>query len=231
MDGFSISCGYCGLDSLFQATPSKNQDPLEWSKAWKLVQAQSFMVTCASCGGAFSVTDDGVDPDLGGSVAQINMSKPRIDSLSVASGGRLGGEAIFLYGSALEVGDLVVKFGGKVVTRIHLRESDRVRITVPPARYTLNVAQSLTPGTDFIVGESLLGKDSGARGVVASVSPFVVDNPTRAFLPNEEVTGDASRAKLQLQSIPYSGAVDVTVENEHGQRLQNGALEGGYTYA
>ena len=222
----SLDCLHCGAPFL-TATPRQGQDLDDFRAAWKLTaQQHSDMFTCAGCGGQFELQDDGIDTGQGGSVDLHDVSKPRIDSLNVGSGAPTGGNALFIFGSALDVGTLVVKFGGKVSPEVSHRTATQARVVVPGGQYTL-LGPTFTSGT-FMVGEEVVST-SGARGAVKSLMPFVVDNPTRAFLPNEEVTGTISGAKLTTSNPAYSGAVDVTVENENGQRSVGGAFSS-YVY-
>lgn len=229
MSGFSIMCHSCGPAPLFQAEPSEDQDVMEFRKAWKSISAQFACVSCHDCGARFQIEDDGVEADQGGFVNIKNVSQPGIDYLTIASGSRTGGEALYIMGSSLDVGTLVVKFNGTPVQAITNRTATQARIVTPVGQFTLNVDQIIT-GT-FILGEEVRGQSSGCRAVVKSLSPFVVSAPTQPLVPNEEIHGVASTARLRLQAIPYSGAVDVTVENEHGKRLVGGTLVGGFIYA
>jgi len=85
---------------------------------------------------------------------------------------------------------------------------------------------------DFQAGEVVTAQTSGAFAVVRDPLPLVVKEPTAGFAPGELVRGDVSDALVKLTSSPaYSGLVDVTVENEHGQRVTGGSLPDSYTYA
>jgi len=218
---FTIDCAYCE-DPLMVVTGANAQ-------AWKRdAAAGGHAVSCPDCGCKYAIIDDGVSVEMGGGIIASNISAPRLDSLDIASGSATGGYVIVIRGSALDVGTLVVKFGGKDVLNITNRTKTAARVTLPQGQYKLDVAEVTTPG--FIVGEGIYGTDSGARGVVKSIKPFVVNAPTLPFDPNEEVVGVASGSRLVLSGSPYSGAVDVTVENEHGQRVVGGAVLNGFTY-
>ncbi len=83
----------------------------------------------------------------------------------------------------------------------------------------------------FTDGEQVLGLSSGAYGVARGGTLLTVDNPTTSYASDELVKGETSGAMVKLTGSPaYSGLVDVTVENEHGQRV-DGTLIGVYTYA
>jgi len=225
MAGFEISCVYCSPPNnmLMSFAPSKDQDPEEFNTAWKAAATNYSNIECAQCGSQYMLEDDPV-----GSVQRKNMSKPKLDSLTIGSGARTGGDALYIMGSALNVGTLVVKFGGKPALEITNRTATQARVVTPIGQYTLNIVSVTTPG--FIVGEGVRGLSSGARASIASLSPFVVDFPLAAFTSGEEIQGDASGAKATLNAVPYSGAVDVSVENEHGQRITGGAVLNGFTY-
>ena len=84
---------------------------------------------------------------------------------------------------------------------------------------------------DMLIGEEVIGQSSGAHATVKSQFPMLVDNPTGAFGPDELVVGQASGATVKLTGSPaYSGAVDVTVSNEFGQRADGGSLPSGFSY-
>lgn len=85
---------------------------------------------------------------------------------------------------------------------------------------------------DFAVGETISGLSSAMSGTVRNDSPLRVYAPSGGFSPDELVRGAASNALAKLTSSPaYSGLVDVTIENEHGQLLTGGSLSGAFTYA
>ena len=84
----------------------------------------------------------------------------------------------------------------------------------------------------FEIGEQVSGGTSVAQATVKTSSPLTVEGPTQGFAPQELVLGNASNALVRLTASPaYSGLVDVSVENEHGQRLAGGNLPDAYTYA
>ncbi len=85
--------------------------------------------------------------------------------------------------------------------------------------------------TALLPGEQVVGQTTGAIAVVAKAAPVVVTTPTDGFGANELVLGQASGNGVVLGPSPaYSGAVDVVVENELGQRSSGSTLAGGYTY-
>ena len=218
---FTIDCAYCE-DPLMVVTGASAQ-------AWKRdAAAGGHAISCPACGSDYVTIDDGVDVGAGGGIMTSNVSAPRIDKLDQTSGPATGGYVIVIRGSALDIGTLVVKFGGDLALNINIRTKTAARVTLPPGQYKLDVAEVSTPG--FIVGEEVYGADSNARGAVKSIKPFVVKAPTAHFAPNEEVVGTASGSRLRLSASPYSGAVDVTVENEHGQRAVGGVVLNGFTY-
>lgn len=95
----------------------------------------------------------------------------------------------------------------------------------------IGTVASLTT-TMFLPGENIIGLTSAAQSVIRTRNPLVVDAPSSGFAPSEYVRGSASDTLARLTGSPaYSGLVDVTVENEYGQRKTGGALSGAYTYA
>lgn len=294
----SLGCPHCELVFL-SATPAVGQKSEVFLAAWKAdASANSDVYHCVSCGARFNIEDDGLDIGSGGSVRLNDVSAPRIDSLTIGSGSRTGGEALYIMGSALDLGALVVKFGGKRAFETTNRSATQARVVTPQGIYRLRVAEELTMfnlsarsdslsvdedvrvsgeligrvhvvvgalcglvvyegisplsnligevmigqssgafgtvvtagQTQLIEGEEVVGQTSGAKGVLKALDGYVVDNPTRAFVTEELVKGSASNGYVRLQTIPYSGAVDVEVSNGNGQRLVGGTLKNGFTY-
>ena len=83
----------------------------------------------------------------------------------------------------------------------------------------------------FSDGEFVYGISSAAQGTLRLTYPLLVDAPSNNFVPFEVFKGGASQAVARLGNPAYSGLVDVSVENEYGQREFGGALLGGFTYA
>lgn len=293
MSSFSFNCPCCPPGTLLLAVtcPEGVSEP-EWRSNWKHVVLRP---TCAHCGAVIRVACDGVPVESGGCVSATNVSAPRIDALSVASGPRTGGNSLYVFGSALDVGNLIVKFDGVTAQAVTNRSASQARVVAPIGRYYFTGAASLrrirlnnangiisagdlvrfTNGStgivrhaddlsslwveftslvgpssglvnqtlgapkgagvvagatapDFIPGEGITGLSSGARGTC--IKPFGVSAPSTAFVANEIVRGEASGTCARLGATPYSGRVNVTVENEYGQRQIGGTLVGGYTY-
>lgn len=86
---------------------------------------------------------------------------------------------------------------------------------------------------EFEPGETLVGLTSGATGqALLDTHGLKVDSPTNGFAPNELVRGVNTLSIVRLGASPaYSGVVNITVENEFGQRVHGGVLVDAYTYA
>ena len=83
----------------------------------------------------------------------------------------------------------------------------------------------------FHLGETLQGVASGNTAVVTSVSPLRVGSTTSGGFSNgEEVFGITSNARAKLGSPWYDGLVDVTLDNEHGERDSGGRLQLSYEF-
>lgn len=147
---FQITCPCCGDEVLVDVRNAS-------LAAWQEVVANGQMVdcTCEGCGCAYNPAD------AGGSISQVDVSRPAIDSINVETGSVAGGTAVIITGHALDIGTLVVKFDGVQAT--NLRN---------------NTGGSVT-----------------------------VDTPAHS-----------------------AGVVDVSVENEHGQREEGGQLDDAFTY-
>lgn len=292
-----INCTHCSEpNSIMSFSPAEGQTEEEFAAAWKAAATTFKSVSCG-CGSRFRIECDGVNACSGGFVKVIDVSSPRIDSLNVTGGKRFGGEALIISGSSLDIGNLIVKFGGIPAQAVTNVTPSHARVITPTGQYSLNVQEILSKYTftstsgDFSVndsittaqgskgtirvvsginywigwtvlhetvasmvgmlltssskgarvvascstpeihvGEGVIGLTSKARGAVKSAAPLVVNKPTAAFAAGELVRGDASGAYVLLANQPYSGAVDVSVENEHGQRVVGGVVKNGFTY-
>jgi len=308
MASFSISCDYCPVSNppIIEFTSSGDQTDEDFARAWKATTTAGpgggpayAALHCPVCGATYQVVDDGTPVEQGGIVTKQNVSRPRIDSISVTTGPREGGNALVITGSALDVGGLKVRFAGIEAQTVDSRTATPARVVVQYATYTLNIAEqahkvdissvsgsfvldesvtttagstgvirliegsalwiyfsslsesiqdmsgsTLTGGISgasatvvsasaipFLQGETISGMTTGATGTVVSTSPFTVKGPSAGFGPEELVRGSNSGAILRLTASPaYSGAVDVEVENEFGQRTVGARLVSAYTY-
>jgi hypothetical protein len=83
----------------------------------------------------------------------------------------------------------------------------------------------------FEVGETVTGETSGETGTVSTLDPLRVTDPSGAFTAGEDISGGTSAAMATLDgATPMDGAVDVTVENDWGQRETGAVLAGAFTY-
>jgi hypothetical protein len=292
-----INCTHCPEpNAIMTFSRAEGQTEEEFASAWKAAATTFKSISCG-CGSRFRVECDGIEVNSGGFVQVTDISSPRIDSLNVVGGKRFGGEALIISGSSLDIGKLVVKFGGNPAQAVTNVTPSHARVVTPTGQYTLNVQEVISKytftstsgifnvndvittaqgsigtlrlinGNDYwigwsvlnetvasmigmlltsssksarvvassatpahLVGESVHGLTSKARGAVKSTAPFVVNKPTAAFVAGELVRGDASGAYVLLANQPYSGTVDVSVENEHGQRVVGGVVKNGFTY-
>lgn len=177
----TIECCYCDHEApLFSSAPSLGQTTEAWRRSWKQIAQRQpgYVVACADCGGAFSIVDDGIPLESGGFVSSQSVSTPRIDTLSLTSGVRPGGEALYIFGSALDVGNLVVKFGGRTAQAVTNRTGTQARVVTPIGVFSLPGAAMLhrvrlanLAGT-LSVGTTLMFTD-GSRATIRRV-----DSPT-----------------------------------------------------
>lgn len=77
-------------------------------------------------------------------------------------------------------------------------------------------------GTDFQLGENVVGQTSGASASVLQRSPLRVGAITGAFAGGEWVVGATSGARVQLDATPTSQSAMVVVQNENGVRPLGG---------
>lgn len=147
---------------------------------------------------------------------------------------------------ALIVNEAVTTDGGSVGVIRHIDGSTykvifQTLVETPAAMVGTRLVGGGTGGTAdideadlpvFTDGEQVFGLSSGAYGSARGGTLLIVDNPTTSYSSDELVQGESSGAMVRLTgNSPYSGLVDVSVENEHGQRVVNGTLIGAYTYA
>jgi len=163
---FNVICVYCDA-VLFTITGAS-------AAAWKKDAADGgFTIECA-CGGTFVTADDGVPVSSGGGVQIDNISAPQITSLNAVSGAREGGNALVISGHALDVGALVVKFGGRPAPVVDERTVTTARVVLPPATYTLNVLEQCHKLTLSITSGSLsideaITTTAGSSGIVRQI--------------------------------------------------------------
>jgi len=291
----------CG-ELLFQAEKPDHLAAEVFLQAWKddANNQNGHGFECPGCGGYFRTQDDGIPAGDGGGLMLLDESKPRIDSLTIGSGSRTGGEALYINGASLDSGTLSVTFAGKPVKEltdittssarvvspvgtyrllpegdelvklslsnrsgtpalneelrqgskrvgvIRLVEADEIRITLDSgftnsitsligntvkgssSGFTATVSTAIRP--EFIDGEEVVGQTGGAKGVLRSREEWIVDSPTRAYQAGELVKGSSSGTYIRLVTPAYSGAVDVAVSNERGQRDVGSVLKNGFTY-
>jgi hypothetical protein len=175
MSSFSFDCPYCQpTETLISVTCPNGVPEIEWRRHWKSVVLQP---TCP-CGAVIRIASDDVPVESGGSVSATNISSPRIDSLTVTSGSRTGGEALYILGEALDVGNLVVKFGGRPAQAVTNRTATQARVVTPVGVFALPGAAMLhrvrlTNLTGTMSVGSTLNFTDGSRATIRHV-----DGPT-----------------------------------------------------
>jgi hypothetical protein len=250
---------------------------------------------CGDCEASYKLVDGGT-PEA--PLALDDVSAPRIDSINVSAGPITGGTVVFIQGTALDVGALVVKFGGLSAPTVDQRTATSARVVTPNATLRLNVVETcarltlapmlgllsegesftandgstgtivLTTSTHYVAtfatlvdglaalvgtnivgssgaiatvtaanapsltpGEAINGSTSATVATVATTGSLSVTSPTGGFAPGELIIGSASGAVLKLDPVaPYTGEVDVSVENEYGRRQTGSTLVGAFTY-
>jgi hypothetical protein len=157
------------------------------------------------------LVDDGIAAEDGGLVSYRNVSTPRIDSVSVASGTRSGGEALYIFGSALDVGALVVRFGGVPVQAVTNRTTTQARVVTPIGRFVFQAMRPLyrlrltnTVGT-ITVGQTI----RTTNGSLATVRFF--EGPTSFQVQFTSLTGTATALAGQVASTPTGSGPIATV--------------------
>ena len=84
---------------------------------------------------------------------------------------------------------------------------------------------------NFANGETITGVTSGATATCIDGPGLVIQSPSGPFTAGEEITGGSSGARAQLANPTwYDGTVDVSVENDHGQRHTGGSLTGVFEF-
>jgi len=83
----------------------------------------------------------------------------------------------------------------------------------------------------FADGEAVTGQTSGETATMLTGGLLEFTGPSGAFTPGEEILGASSGAMAQLGNPSwYDGTVDVSVENDHGQRQSGGSLLGAFQF-
>jgi hypothetical protein len=216
----SLDCPCCGVPFL-TATQRPGQTEEEFRAAWRALTTSVPVCNCTGCEMSFKVTDGG-NPMV--AVSLTNVSKPRINSVNVATMPRTGGTNIVIHGQALNVGNLVVRFNGVAAPQVDQRTATSARVVTPPGSYLLNVAERivrlvLTPLLgSFSVGESFT-TNGGGTGVVRRIN----GNQHAVFFANI-ASGLSSLVGTSI--VGNSGAV-ATVASADIPRLQVGEVVSG----
>jgi hypothetical protein len=94
-----------------------------------------------------------------------------------------------------------------------------------------SAAFSVMGDSAFSDGETITGGTSGATATMQTGSLLEITGPSGAFTPDEEITGASSGAMAQLGNPTwYDGTVDVSVENDNGQRQTGGSLPSAFQF-
>lgn len=168
-----VDCQYCEpTKTLMRAAPGKLQNANKWLAAWKrsLTAAPGgtpiFSSIDCECGARFSLQDG----ENGGPPTRKNISPPKILAVAPSNCRFAGGKAVRILGVGLDVGNLVVKFGGTVAEVVN-RSATTAVVTAPKGKLSLFVAEGplarLTisqPNGAFILDEAIsLGKSGVGR--------------------------------------------------------------------
>lgn len=167
---------------------------------------------CPSCGCYFRTVDDGVDVGSGGGIEIANESRPRLDSLSAATSGPLGGgTTVRIEGHGFDHVEPVVTFDGVSGTNIVVITPDSLDVDAPAGSLMLNMVvgphQQINhggaTGGPFQVGEVITGNTSSVSAIVVEqgVSHLVFKSATGAFQDGETVTGSTSAATATISSV------------------------------
>jgi hypothetical protein len=196
--------------------------------AWQAVIAKGQItdITCATCKCEHGLVDGGDH------VGQARTPKPRLDSIDVGTGSAAGGTTVTLTGHALNVGTLVVKFSGIAASIVGSPSSSHAVVTSPAGNFKLLTQGAVTGALS--PGDTITGMSSGKTATIVSVGSgfLIVSSPSGAFTSSEVVQKDGSNhVQLSDAADPLiNNPVDVTVENENGQKKTGGALAGAFAY-
>jgi hypothetical protein len=216
---YTHTCGRCAT-TLFTVAGGDGE-------AWKADAASGgHKSTCGACGCTYTTEDDG---NPSGGVQAKDLSEPKIVSLDVTTGPIAGGTTVQLTGDAFQVpgATAVVKFGGLTAAPTVLDDTSLDAVT-PAGKARLLVDAVVGSFTDE---ETITGGTSGATATLLSASGLWIQGPSGPFTAGEEITGGTSGATADLADPTwYDGSVDVTVENENGQRASGGSLAGAFEF-
>lgn len=220
---FQVVCG-CGCPGVLMDV--KNADLEAWRKVANAGQIAGLQ--CATCGCPHDLADGGT------SILTTQVAKPKINLLSVSGGPAAGGTPVTIAGHALAIGTLVVRFGGIPALNMRARSSASVTVDSPPGKFHLMTAGSML-GT-LMPGDQITGVGSGKTATIVEAHVdqgyLLVSLPSGPFSNGEVVqrsVGNSVTLAAIAQPLVVVG-VDVSVENEHGQRHTGGVLAGSFTY-
>ncbi len=128
----TFTCSYCSNPIGPAIThDTATADETTWRAYWKSkVDAHSAM-RCVACDSVFDVIDDGVAASAGGGLITTNVTQPKVTSISPVTGTDAGGTTVTVTGDFLEVGALVIKFGGVAGTNLQNRTQTSVDVDTP----------------------------------------------------------------------------------------------------
>lgn len=195
-------------------------------EAWQTVIANGGIrqITCAECGCQYDPKNNTT------SIGQVDVSRPRIDSIGVITGPRAGGTSVTITGHSLSIGNLVVKFDGMAGTGVVVGDDDHATVTTPAAAIVRVKTRGGIIGT-LAMNDVLTGDSSGVSGTFKGWAG--------AYLLLSDLTGSVTAGewfkkddinRVQIAASDVYGPCDVTVENENGQRTDGGSLIGAFTY-
>lgn len=153
MSSFTLRCSRCGIDllSISQANTSalKRRTPCS---------------ICGTCGCSYKGVDDGVPVDQDGGLTQIDVSQPRIDSISPTETPSTGGATIRITGLGFSHSTPTVKFGGIEGTDLTVLDDTSLDVVAPDATSLLE-DPPVDVGVDVSIENEFGSRASG--GVLA----------------------------------------------------------------
>lgn len=142
-----IDCDYCEpIRTLFHVSLPPLANEAAWRAAWKATLTGApdggpqFRGIKCDCGAEYIFEDDGIPTNSGGFLRKKNISRPRIDSLTVTGGPRDGGIVTTILGSALGHNNVAVNFdlnSAKIIEKT----AKSITVVAPYGRYILNIAE------------------------------------------------------------------------------------------
>lgn len=211
-----FSCS-CSCPAQGGPHPSFVQLDLAGAKALLNDPEHVLVVSCGSCGCQATPVDNG------DSIGLVDISKPRVDSLSPNNDVLAGGAAVTISGHRLDLGTLVVKFDGTAGTNLRSRTETSAIVDAPAGTIKLVEINERQRKLEFSgasggfqVGEIITGQLRGGQLRVTAYDPayLMVESVRGQIDLGEQFTGANSGSLATAGTYHPDFQVGETVQGE-----------------